>query len=114
PINVGHTATNYGGTAISIALSDGYLYVANGADGLRIFSVTGLNLPKLSISQTPTNALVFSWPAPTRAFSFHPRSGITSGSRSALTNKPKTINATNQILAPRPANATFYRLIQTD
>ncbi len=39
-VNVGHSTTNYGGTATSIVLSGNYVYLRNGGDGLRVYDIS--------------------------------------------------------------------------
>lgn len=44
-VNVGHSTTNYGGTATSIVLSGNYAYLRNGGDGLRVYDISNPGNP---------------------------------------------------------------------
>ena len=54
PIGIGHTATNYGGEAYSVALSGNYAYVANYGDGLRTYDVSDPTQP-VCVGHSVTN-----------------------------------------------------------
>jgi len=71
----------------------------------------GIASPPLSIAQTSTNTLLFSWPTPTAAFLLQQNSSLDSPGWMTLTNVPATTASKNQVLIPVPGGTMFYRLI---
>ena len=45
PVDIGHSATNYGAPALDVAVAGNYAYVANFSDGLRVFDISNPAVP---------------------------------------------------------------------
>ena len=104
PINVGHA--NDGGLAQGLAVSDNHAYLANGTDGLRIYALE----PRLSLSLTRTNTLVFSWPSSLTGFYLQQNPDLKPAIWLIVTNAPTIVDGQNQITTSPPDSNTFYRL----
>jgi hypothetical protein len=66
--------------------------------------------PQLNLSLSPTNALVFTWTAPTNGYRLQANASLGTTNWVTLTNAPATAGISNQIVLPAPASNTFYRL----
>ena len=107
PVRVGHSMTNYGGSANKVAAAGPYAYVANGSDGLRIYSL-GL---WLSIVHTNADTVLLSWPASISNCLPQQSSVCATTDWATLTNTPITVGFNNQVTIPAPTNSMFYRLV---
>jgi len=106
PVNVGHTATDYGGSAISLVVAGKYLYVANMSDGLRIFSVC----PSLNIALTNSNDILFAWSAPLGSFALQQSSNLCANTWLTMTDAVVAVNSQYRVVTPQPPTARYYRL----
>lgn len=106
-IAVAETSGAYGGTPYGVAVSGPYVYVANGADGLRVFEV----VPTLLASQSSNKALSFSWPT-TASFALQQRS-LTDTKWTTLTNIPIAVGGTNLTTVTVSGNGSLFRLVST-
>ena len=112
PTNIS-AATEYVRTSDNVytgAISGDYAYFGMGEYGITVYSL-GIPPPTLSIAQTSTNTLLFSWPTPTTAFLLQQKPSLATGGWVTLTNLPATTASKNEVLIPAPAATTFYRLI---
>ena len=101
-VKVGHTDS----IGTHLAVRDHHVYMANQGDGLRIYAI----MPRLTLTATSTNTLLFSWPA-TATFRLQQSSNLNMNDWTTLTNTPITMEARDEIIvSPQPGNA-FYRLV---
>lgn len=66
--------------------------------------------PQLNVRLSPTNALVFTWTAPTNGYRLQANALLGTTNWVTLTNAPVTAGISNQIILPTPASSMFYRL----
>lgn len=66
--------------------------------------------PRLNLTLSPTNTLVFSWTSATNSYRLEANSSLSTTNWTTLTNAPLAIGSTNHIVLPRPASSLFYRL----
>ena len=66
--------------------------------------------PRLELSLSRTNTLVFSWTFPAGGYRLEANSSLGTTNWLTLTNAPETTGATNQIILPAPSRSQFYRL----
>jgi hypothetical protein len=77
--------------------------------GLQSFQLQ--RLPHLSISQTPTNTVLFTWPTNITTYALQQDSDLSTTNWTTLTNKPVVVGFQHQVTIPKPDNNMFYRLI---
>ncbi len=95
-----------------LAVARGFAYIATD-QGLSIFSLGTPIPPSLSITPIQTNALVFSWPAPSLAFAVQQNSDLSTSNWVTLTGAPApvVIASKNQVIITKPQATLFYRLV---
>ncbi len=95
-----------------LAVARGSAYIATD-QGLSIFSLGTPIPPSLSITPIQTNALVFSWPAPSLAFAVQQNSDLSTSNWVTLTGAPApvVIASKNQVIITKPQATLFYRLV---
>ena len=81
----------------------------NPLTGLQSFQLQ--RLPRLSVSTTPTNTLVFSWPTNITSYAFQQNSSLDPLQWTTLTNTLVVVGSQNQVTIPKPEQSIFYRLI---
>ena len=72
-------------------------------------SVT-LAAPKLNLSLSPSNSLIFTWSGTTASYLLQASDSLSSTNWTTLTNAPAITNAAYQVILPAPAASQFYRL----
>jgi hypothetical protein len=78
--------------------------------GLQSFQLQ--RLPRLSISPTQTNTLVFSWSTNLTSYALQQNSGPNSTNWTTLPNTPVIVGQEQQLVLPVPTTGRmFYRLI---
>lgn len=87
---------------MGVAVSGRYVYLADGADGLRVYAIQ----PALGVSAAEGSGLTFSWPA----------QGLFALQQTADLDNPNWVEVTNvsangQVTLPPPASTMFYRLV---
>jgi hypothetical protein len=77
--------------------------------GLQSFQLQ--RLPRLNMSSTPTNALLFTWPTNISTYALQQNGNFDSTNWITLTNGPLVVGSQNQVTLPKAQGAIFYRLI---
>lgn len=77
--------------------------------GLQSFRLQ--RLPRLSISLTPTNTLLFLWPAEVSSYGLQQNSRFDAAGWTSLTNAPILAGSENELILPKPPESVFFRLI---
>lgn len=77
--------------------------------GLQSFQLQ--RLPRLSISPTPTNALLFTWPTNITSYSLQENSDLNMANWTTLTNATAVVGSQIQVTITKPQSTMFYRLI---
>jgi len=90
-----------------VALSGNYIYIANQADAFRIFKVVG---PKVSVTLTPTNSTLVSWPSNYLAFVLQQNSDFNAANWFNVTNTPEVVSNRSQVILPATEASAFFRL----
>jgi len=67
--------------------------------------------PPLNLSLSPSNTLVFTWPAATNGFRVQANATLARTNWVTLTNTRVTVGSNLQIVLPAPASNQFYRLM---
>jgi hypothetical protein len=91
--------------ANGVAFSGPFAYVAAAADGLQVYALA----PQLSLSLSPNDRLLFSWPAPA-LFALQTCADLSTGNWTTFTNIPAAVGGLDQVILPPPAGTAFYRL----
>jgi hypothetical protein len=68
--------------------------------------------PRLTISLTPTNAVVISWPSPSTGFVLQQNSNLGTANWSATLQTPTDDGTTKSIVVKPPLGNLFFRLIK--
>ena len=68
--------------------------------------------PRLTVTLTPTNAIVLSWPNPTPGYVLQQNDAFHANNWVTMTNSPEMVADTLQVTIPNPASNQFYRLAQ--
>jgi hypothetical protein len=109
---VAEIKTNYsGGVVNGLAISENYLYVANGGDGLRIAFLGTPAQPKLSLETTTNGVIQCAWPAPSAAFSIQESADINGTNWVTRQTGFTTEQSKNRVSVSPSSDKTFYRLI---
>jgi hypothetical protein len=66
--------------------------------------------PPLTLGLSPTNTLVFTWPATTNGVQLQANASLGTTNWVTLTNTPATVGSNDQIVMPAPGSNQFYRL----
>jgi hypothetical protein len=77
--------------------------------GLQSFQLQ--RLPRLSISPTPTNSIVFSWPTNITSYALQQNSNLNTANWTTFTNVPAVVCPQNEVIIPKPQQGIFFRLI---
>lgn len=89
-----------------VCLANGLVYLADQADGLRIFKLAG---PRVSLTEAAGN-LRLSWPSNLLNLVAQQSSDLALNGWVDLTNSPVLTNSTNQMFLSAPMRPSFYRL----
>jgi hypothetical protein len=107
-------STNYLATSTDPVLSFHGINGTNAATakgGILLDSVSMvLTYPPLSISQSPTNTLILTWPYNNSPYRLASITTLTSTNWTTMTNKPSNVGTNSQVTLPTPASTHFYRL----
>ncbi len=66
--------------------------------------------PPLNLGLSPSNTLVFTWPATANAFQLQANASLDTTNWVTLTNAAETVGSNVQIVLPAPSSNQFYRL----
>lgn len=112
PVNVGQAPDNYPvAWANAVAISRGFAYLANGNDGLRIYSIGVPSPPPLGITSVNPDEIALFWPAPAPGFVVQQITNISTAQWATLTNESVFTDSRNQVIVPRFPSSSFYRLL---
>jgi hypothetical protein len=104
--------TNFTATTTSEILA---FHGVNGASSILLDNVS-ITLavpapPPLSLGLSPSNTLVFTWPATTNGVQLQANGSLDTNDWVTLTNAPETVGSNLQIVLPAPGSNQFYRLM---
>jgi hypothetical protein len=68
--------------------------------------------PRLTISRTPTNTVLISWPYPSPGYALQQNGALFSTNWSSVTNQVMVVGSTNEVIIAPPVGTRFYRLKQ--
>jgi hypothetical protein len=107
-------STNYTATIASPILSFHGINATNGIPATSAILLDNVSLalayPPLSLSLSPTNTLVFTWPLPNTVYRLEANATLSPTNWVTLTNAPETVGSSNQIVLPTSTSQQFYRL----
>jgi hypothetical protein len=92
-------------------MTGGAYSVVGGFWGI-ISTVVTPNAPPLTITLTPTNAVVISWPSPSIGFVLQQNSNLNTPNWSATLQTPTDNGITKSIVVQAPLGNLFFRLIK--
>jgi len=116
PVNVGNSGETNGGTGNSVVVAGSFAYLANGSDGLRIYSFgvsSTVASPFLTIGPGGGNNVLLTWPAPSTGFVLQQKTNISSTNWAVVTTVPTMTGGSNRVTLPTASNRMFFRLAQT-
>ncbi len=73
-------------------------------------NVSVMLTPRLNLSVSSTNKLVFTWTSPTNGFLLQTNASLLNANWGTVTNKPVTVGSSNQVILSAPVSDLFYRL----